>query len=143
MNFKRLGLAVAAVFGAIWVTDFLIHGVWLRPDYQASAGLWRTEAEMLRHLGWMLAGQFLAAVAFTTLWARGFAPTACWRCAVMYGLFMALFREAVGLVFYSVQPIPGELSVKWFCAGLAQGMVLGVVAFLVYRPAATAPGGSQ
>ena len=29
MNAERLIIAIVAAFAGIWVTDFLIHGVWL------------------------------------------------------------------------------------------------------------------
>jgi hypothetical protein len=33
--------------------------------------------------------------------------------------------------------MPGELAVKWFCAGLVQAALLGMVAALIYKPRAT------
>jgi len=51
MNRKRLVLAIVAAFAGIWVTDFLIHGVWLANTYKATASLWRPEAEMQRNWG--------------------------------------------------------------------------------------------
>ena len=64
MNPKRLVLAIVAVFAGIFVTDFLIHAVWLRQNYLDTANLWRTEDDMNKHFGYLLFGQFLAAVAF-------------------------------------------------------------------------------
>ena len=94
MNPKRLVLAIVAVFIGIAVTDFLIHQVWLKEMYGATASLWRTEGDMQAHLGWIMVGEFLVAVTFTTLWARGFAEHACPTCATMFGLFMGLFSQA-------------------------------------------------
>jgi len=96
--------------------------------------LWRPEAEMVSHMGWLLLGQFLAAATFVVLWAKGFAATARLGCACLYGLFMGLFSQANTLVTYAVQPFPASLAVKWFIAGLAQGVLLGVLVFSVYKP---------
>ncbi|NBV21284.1 MAG: hypothetical protein EBS05_05100 [Proteobacteria bacterium] len=134
MNPKRLAIAIPVMFLAVFATDFLIHGVWLHGDYAASQSLWRTEAEMQKHMGWLMAGQFLAAVAFTMLWAKGFAATACLRCGVLYGLFMGLFGQANTLITYAVQPLPSEIAVKWFLANTLQGILLGVLVFFVYKP---------
>jgi len=135
MKPKRLFIAIIAVFLAVWVTDFLIHGLWLEDTYKATMPLWRPEKEMQAHLGWLLLGQFLAAATFVVLWARGFAEKACIVCAVMYGLFMGLFHSANTLVIYAVQPMPGELMAKWFIAGVARAVLLGLLVFFVYKPA--------
>ncbi len=134
MNIKRLLLAIVAVFLGIFVTDFLIHGVWLKADYAASTGLWRPEAEMQKFMGWLMLGQLLAAITFTTLYARGFAEKGCRFGAVMFGLFMGLFMQGNTLITYAVQPLPGSLAVKWFVAGTAQGVVLGLLLSLAYKP---------
>ena len=67
MNPKRLIIAIVIVFIAIFATDFLIHGVWLKSDYAASASLWRPESEMQKLMGWLRLGQLLAAVTATVL----------------------------------------------------------------------------
>lgn len=136
MNPKRLVLAIVAVFAGIWITDFTIHGLWLVNTYKETANLWRPEAEMQRHMGWLMLGQLLAAVTFVMLWAKGPAPTAKLLCAVMYGLFMGLFNQATTIITYAVQPFPASLAVKWFVAGSIQGVLMGVLVFLVYKPVA-------
>ena len=134
MNPKRLVLAVVAAFAFVWVTDFLIHGVWLKNDYAASMGLWRPEAEMQGRMGWVMLGELLATVTFVVLYAKGFAEKARPLCAVMFGLFMALFSQANTLITFAVQPIPGSLAAKWFIAAVVQGVLLGLLVFFVYKP---------
>jgi hypothetical protein len=134
MNFPRLLLALLTVFVGIWITDFLIHGLWLQSTYQASASLWRTEPEMHSRLGWLFAGEILAASMFVLLWAKGFASFGCLRCALIYGACMGLFNQSTTLITYAVQPFPADLAIKWFLAGVAQGMLMGVVVFFVYKP---------
>ena len=34
------------MFVGVWITDFLIHGVWLQSTYKETMSLWRPEAEM-------------------------------------------------------------------------------------------------
>lgn len=134
MNPKRLVLAILAVFIGVFATDFVIHGVWLQGDYKATMSLWRTEAEMQSHMGWLLLGQLVAAATFVVLWAQGFAATARLRCACAYGLFMGLFGQAATLVTFAVQPLPASIAVKWFASGLVQGVLLGLLVFYVYKP---------
>ncbi len=134
MNPKRLVVAIFAVFAGVWVTDFLIHGVWLKSAYSETMSLWRPEAEMQARMGWLMLGQFLAATTFVVLWAKGFAATNCIRCACLYGMFMGLFSQATTLITYAVQPLSPSLAVKWFVAGVAQGVLMGVLVHFVYRP---------
>jgi hypothetical protein len=134
MNPKRLVLAIVAVFIGVFTTDYLIHEVWLKSTYQETLSLWRPEAEIQAHFGWLMLGQFLAAATFVILYAKGFATMNCVRCACLFGLFMGLFKEATTLVTYAVQPFPPSLAVKWFKAGVVQGVLMGVLVFFVYKP---------
>lgn len=134
MNTKRLILAIVVVFIAVFATNFLIHGVWLNGVYKETASLWRTEDEMQKHFHFMLLGQFLFAATFVLIWSKGFPAVATLGGSCLYGLTMALFSQAMTLITYVVQPMPGSLAVKWFIAGIVQGVVLGVIVFFVGKP---------
>ncbi len=136
MNTKSLIISIVVVFIAVTVTDILIHGFWLSSLYGATKEFWRPEAEMNsgKYMGWLHAGHLLVAVTFTMLWAVGFAQNAKISCGIKYGLFMALFSQAHTLISYAVQPLPLELVWKWIASGAVQGMLLGVIVFLVYKP---------
>ena len=49
---------------------------------------------------------------------------------------MGLFAQAQTLIMYAVAPFTLEIVWKWFVAGVLQGVLLGVVTHLVYKPAA-------
>ena len=138
MNTKRLLLAILAAFITRWLTDFLIHGVWMLPVYKATASLWRSEPDMEGHMGWFLAGQLLDAAAVVLIWVKGFAQGATVKCGALYGLFMGLFGQAYTFVMFAVQPLTQEIVWKWFAGGLLQGVAVGIVTSLVYKPAARA-----
>ena len=139
MNTKRLILAMVVAFAVLWVTDFLIHGVWMTPDYRATQQLWRTDAEMQSHMAWMLGAQLLFVITFVILWAKGFAShTKNIACAVGYGLLMGLFSGVWALIMYVVVPMPGSIAAKWFFAGIVQTILLGLVTFWIYKPSAPA-----
>jgi hypothetical protein len=134
MNVKRLILAVVVVFVGLWLTSFLIHGVWLNSIYKETMNLWRSETEMQQHMGWMLLGQFFWSVAFVVIWSKGFPAVNSLGRSCLYGLVMGLFSEANSLIMYTVEPLPGHLVAKWVVAGLAQSALMGVLLFLVGRP---------
>lgn len=87
MNIKRLILAIVVAFAVLWGTDFLIHGIWMMPDYRATQSLWRPETEMGSYMAWMLGAQLLFAITFVLVWVKGFASsTNKISCAIGYGL---------------------------------------------------------
>ncbi|MDQ6810150.1 MAG: hypothetical protein M3Z64_12120 [Verrucomicrobiota bacterium] len=139
MNTKRLLPAIVAAFILIFATDFLIHAVWLHADYDATKPLWRPEAEMEARFAWMLVGQLLCAIIVVVLWATGFAWRGTMGLAIAYGLLIGAAVSSSAIVSYVVTPMPGWLAAKWFFSGTIQGMLLGWLTFLMYKPAANAP----
>jgi hypothetical protein len=133
MNMKRLIFAIIAGWVVIFATDFLIHVLWLKPDYEATKSIWRPENEMHSHMCWMFFAQFLCAATFVIIWAKGFAGGSI-GCGVVFGLLMGLFQQIWAIVNYVILPMPAELAMKWFFSGLAQAVLLGIVTALVYKP---------
>jgi hypothetical protein len=135
MNIKRLLLAILAGWVLVFATDYLIHEVWLGPLYAANKPLWRPESEMATYFCWILGAQFLIVTTFVIVWAKGFAGRSI-GAAVSFGLLMGLFQQTWTMISFAVMPLPGELAIKWFLAGLVQAMLLGLVTSVVYKPAA-------
>jgi hypothetical protein len=135
MNIPRLLLAIVVGFVLVFGTDFLIHGIWLQPDYDATKALWRPEAEMETRMAWMFFAQFICAGSFMVVWALGFAGRSVGT-GILVGLVLGLFEQVWAIVNFVVMPMPGELAAKWFVSGLAQVVLLGVAAALIYRPRA-------
>jgi hypothetical protein len=135
MNLRSLVITVLVAFVTVWATDFLIHGVLLAADYKATAPLWRTEAEMMSHMPWMLLAQFFAAAAFTMIFAACVAEKRSLSCTTKYSASMGIFSGAGQLTMYVVQPIPGSLIARWVLAAIVQAVVLGFIIHKVYKPA--------
>jgi hypothetical protein len=137
MNIPRLILAIVVAFLLIFATDVLIHGFWLKPDYDATKAIWRPEAEMQAHMLWLTLAQVICALTFVVIWAKGFAGGSL-RCGVFFGLIMGMFQQIWVLVNYAILPMPGDLAVKWYFSGLAQAILIGISTALLYRPRQTA-----
>src|SRR5438067_3858134 len=103
MNIKRLILAIAVAFALLWGTDFLIHGIWMMPDYRATQSLWRTDADMKSYMGWMLGAQLLFAITFVLIWTR-WAETGRLGCAIGDGLLMGRFSGVWAIIMDVVIP---------------------------------------
>ncbi|MEI6537282.1 MAG: hypothetical protein WCN98_18210 [Verrucomicrobiaceae bacterium] len=134
INPISLLISVVVVFAVVSGTDFLIHQVWLSQEYKAIVNTWRPEAEMTSLMWAMHLSHLLVAIAVTLLYAR-IATTAGLVCAVVYGLCFGLFAVAGHLMSYFVYNVPGPLALKWVASGLIQGVLLGLAAFVVYKPA--------
>ena len=93
MNIKSLVITILVAFVTVWVTDFLIHAVWLSATYGATKELWRPEAEMVATMPYMFLGQFLIAASFTLIFAACVAEKRCLRCTLMYS---ACIRIMIG-----------------------------------------------
>lgn len=133
MNLKRLLPAIAAAFAITYATDFLVHGLWLRSDYLAAQSLWRPSAEMQTLQHWVTVAQLIAIATFVILWAIGFAGRGI-ATGIVFGLLVGMSQHVWAIVNYVAMPVPGALAAKWFVAGVAEGVVLGIVTSLIYKP---------
>jgi len=135
MNIKRFIAALLVVFAGVWLMDFLVHGLWLAGAYMDTFELWRPKEEMMALMPWMLLGQLLVALAFTSIYATWVAGRCGWMGAALYGAVMGLYSGGGQVIMYAVQPFPCLLVCQWFAAGIIQGTVLGLLLRAVYRPA--------
>jgi hypothetical protein len=133
MNIKSLIITIIVAFLTIGATDFLVHQVWLTKDYAATASLWRPMAEMKAKMPFMFTGQFLAAVAFTMIFAACVAEKRCLSCTMKFAAMMGLLHIANQCMMYSVSLYPGSLVLKWCLAAVVQFLILGLVVHKVYK----------
>lgn len=132
INCRRLGLAFVALFTFVFASDFLIHGVWLKQAYQDSQALWRMPEEIPKFMSFMIAGQLLASIAGSIIFAKGYEGKGIAE-GIRFGLLMGLWGAGYFLVQYAVSPLSGCLVASWVGAGFGQGIIGGVILALIYR----------
>src|SRR2546422_7184625 len=135
MNTKRWLLASVAVFVAIGVLEFLIHGVLLSDLYKQTASVWRPETEM-RQMMWIFwVGYLVFAPFFALIYVKGYEKgKPGLGQGFRYGLYVrAKLCLRTGFAWDVILPIPPVLAFYWFLATLVEFIVVGVVAGLVYR----------
>ena len=130
---KRALLALVAVFVAWSILDFVLHGLFLKTTYEATADLWRPMAEMKMGL------MYLVTLVFTGCFV------AIYGCMVtnkslMTGIkFGALFGLASGIAMgfgsYTYMPIPLTLAWSWFLGTLVEAIAAGALVGAIVRPA--------
>ena len=134
MNVKRLLLAIVTAFAITYASDYLVHGLWLRPEYMAAKSLWRPSEEMRTFEHWVLVAQIISVMTFVLVWVIGFGGRGI-ATGIVFGLLMGMSQHVWAIVNYVAMPVPGTLAAKWFVGGVAEAIVQGMVISLVYKPA--------
>lgn len=132
INVKRLIYATLAVFGFIFLTDWLIHGPILGNCYKETKELWRSEEEMQNYFLFLLLGQLLIAKYFTFIFAKGYQGKGIME-GVRFGLLMGLFSCGALFIQYATTPIPSSILWSWVAATIAQAILAGIIACMVYK----------
>lgn len=135
MNTKRWLLASVAVFVAIFVLEFIIHGVLLQGVYQQTASLWRPMADMQRLMWIMWLGYLVFALFFTFIYAKGYEKgKPGLGQGFRFGFYVgAMLSVLHGFGWYAILPISLALSFYWFVAILVESIAMGIAAGLVYH----------
>lgn len=132
MNTKRFVGSWVAAFATVFVFEWLLHGKILAGTYQATASLWRPEAEMQSLFHWLVLGQFLTAGIFSYIFTKGYEARGVGE-GVRYGFLIGLLFGAPMIGLYAVAPYPPALIAGWFVGGLVEWMLAGVVVAKIYR----------
>jgi len=136
MDTKKYLIAGGVVFVVYEILSFLIHGVLLEGAYQATASVWRPEAEMHANFPIMLVTAFIISFLFVFIFAKGYEGKGIME-GVRYGLWIGLLMS-IPMAFnsYATLPIPMSLAIKWLVYGVIQFIILGIVAAAIYKPSA-------
>ncbi len=120
-----------AVFATIFIFDWLFHGIYMMPAYEATASLWRPQAEM-QELMWVcwLSKAIMAGV-ITCLFccmAKGAACGGkCNKTGAKFGLKIGLLLGAQQFASYIWLPIDMSMAINWFAGNVILGILIGVV----------------
>lgn len=135
MNTKRWLLASVAVVVVIGVLEFLIHGVLLSDIYKQTASVWRSEAEMQKMMWMFWVGILVFAPFFVLIYVKGYEKgKPGLGQGFRYGLYVgAMLSVMNSFGWYVLLPIPLALVFYWFLAILAEFILAGIAAGLVYH----------
>jgi hypothetical protein len=134
---KKLILAIVVVYVVLMGTNYLIHSVWLMPDYDAIP-LSHRSAEQIMHRFWAMAlGQFFFAAMFAYIYTRGRERKAWMEQGIRYGIVMTFMTVVpYSLSEYVVYRVPYMLAVKWMFAGGIQLIILGLIVAAICKDGA-------
>jgi hypothetical protein len=136
MNYARLVLAAVAatVFDALY--GFLVYGMLLAPEFARYPGVYRSNEVGMAFLPLMFAGLFIAIVAATIIYAKGYEGGSGVAEGARFGFLLGVFVAfAFAGVNYGVLNIGRKLAVMVAAAGFVEWLVIGTIIGLVYKPA--------
>ena len=122
---KRTIWAIVAVFLAWSIMDFILHGLFLRSTYEATANQWRPMAQMNMPLMYFVT--FVFTVCFVLIYGLLVGQKSL-SSGIRFG---ALFGLATGITMgfgsYSYMPIPLTLAWSWFFGSWIESITAGVI----------------
>jgi len=134
--FMPMLVSTVLVALGMFIVEYVIHGIWLMPLYQQTASLWRPMSEMGMH-PWCVVRLLLLAFLFSVLYCKckkakmeacGVDGTSCpIKGSLCFGIVIGLLIGTMSASTYLWMPIPGELAVKWFIGGIAEGIMISLV----------------
>ena len=136
MQQKRFWFSVLSVWLVMFVTDWVLHGMWLGGLYQETAQFWKT-AEEIHSAMWMAwLGNFIFAWAFVWIYTKGISQDNPWSQAFRYALAILLVSKVPTLFGqWSYSAIPPELIWKWGVVYFIQAFACAFAMTWVIKPA--------
>ena len=123
------GILIFLVWGAI---DYLLHGLFLRPTYEASAHLWRAQSEMNLSLIYLIV--VILIVCFVSIYSLLISNKSL-STGIVYGALSGLATGiGVGFGTYIHMPVPLTLAWGWFLGGWLKGVVAGAIVGAIVKP---------
>ena len=137
MNNKKIWTGAIIVFVIIALVDYVLNGVLLTGDYEATKDLWRPMAEMKM---WIIFVTYaFIAYFFTLVFSKGFEGKGVME-GVRYGTYIAMMVSLpAGYGMYAAMPVPYSLALAWFLGGWVQFILCGIALTYVFKSKSEAP----
>ena len=137
---KKLIIAWIVLFVAWFVGSFVVHGVLLSSDYMQLTNLFRTEGDQQKYFPLMILAHVILSGAFVWIYARGVEAKPWLAQGVRFGVAVALLTAVpTYLIYFVVQPMPGEVVAKQIVFDGVLLVILGTTVAWLYRNAAVVP----
>ena len=125
---KRFWISVAVMFVMFMATGFFVHGFLLAADYTLLPNLFRTQQDQMTYFAFMPVADLFAAFAFVWIYVRIKWDKPFLVQGICYGLAItALMTVPKFLIYYAVQPIPGETVIKQILFDVIGDVLKGIV----------------
>ncbi len=124
------------ILGFVFILGFnmFLHGQLLMSSYELTQQLWRTPEDMQAHFKFLLLTQFLIVFLTGVIYAQNHEGRGVCE-GIRYGLMIGALIGVLRAAPYAWTPVSPDLAFAWFAGGLAEGLGLGMIYSLLYRPA--------
>ena len=131
---KKFVIAWAVLFVAWFLGSFVVHGVLLRSDYMQLTALFRAEGDQQKYFPLMILAHIFLSGALVWIYARGAEPKPWMAQGIRFGVAVALLTVVpTYIIYFVVQPMPGELVIKQIAYDGALMVLLGTIVAWLYR----------
>lgn len=117
MNYKKILFAALAVFGLVFLLEFVIHTQLLVGLYEDTSDLWRDKEDY--KMGYMLFSQFSFALFVAMLCTSLGAPNS--KCKYINSSIFGLILASLQIATISYMPIPCALGFAWAGTAFLKG----------------------
>jgi hypothetical protein len=133
---KRFWIAAVVIFVVSLVLGWVVHGVLLEVEYAKLPDLFRPVADQQGYFPLMLLANALFALAFTWIYRKGLEPgKPFFSQGFRYGIAIAvLMTIPTYLIYYAVQPMPGNLVAKQIVYDVIAVVIMGIVVAWISQP---------
>jgi heme/copper-type cytochrome/quinol oxidase subunit 2 len=136
MNWKRVILAGIVIYIVFQGLGFIMDNVWLKNDYDQLKNVWRQN--MMSRIWLLYVVGLLVAFLFTYIFVKGREGKGIQE-GVRFGIIIWLFTIVpFNIEIWVIFPIPYMLVLKWLIFGLLTSLIGGILAAVIYKPAAPA-----
>jgi len=114
---KGMALGGLAAFLFVFIFEFVVHGIFLKGAYEATASVWRPQAES--NIAVMLLSHFLFAMAVAFFYPIVGNDKDCEK-AAPFGFGLGLVMAMPQIATYTYLPIPMSISLFWALAAFVK-----------------------
>jgi hypothetical protein len=134
---KKFFIAWLVLFIAWFIGSFMVHGVLLAPDYKQLTSLFRPDSDAEKYFPLMFLAHVFLSGAFVWIYARGVEAKPWLAQGVRFGIAVALLTVVpTYMIYFVVQPMPGEVVLKQICFDSALLVILGALVARICRDTA-------
>ena len=137
MNHKRGFIAFIVAFIFMFFFGFAWHGFLMNPMYQATASLWRSQADFNAHFPILILGHAVVAFAFTGLYVSKVGIN-CAGVGCGYGIVLGILACGINIIRFAVEPLTANMLLMWFAGDLICFAIMGALVGAIYKPLTTA-----
>jgi hypothetical protein len=137
MNRTKFFIAFIIAFVYIFLFGFFWHGMLMKPMYQATSSLWRSDADFQSHFPILILGHAVIAFAFTGLYVCKVGVNSAGT-GFGYGIVFGIFACGVNIIRFAVEPLTRNILLMWFAADLICFAIMGALVGAIYKPRSAA-----